>query len=346
MNTRNGSALGRLVGIPTASGLASRLAVAHLQRRGQNSDGLLMQAGISAAALLAGSRIPAANQIDFLDLVSGAIADDWIGLTLAADVDLREMGMLYYVAASCPRFGDALDSLERYARVGNEALVLRVRKSSVCRIELSYAGVARHRDRHQMELLALAFLRLSRQLLGRNVMPIKATFAHNRAGDLREARRHFGDGVEFGAAADQMSLDATLLDVPLVNADPFLHDLMLDSCEESLARRPLGPSPLRTRVENAIAPLLPHGKANARTVARRLGLSERTFSRRLKSEGVTFAEVLDELRREMALPLLVARSLPISQIAWLLGFSGASSFSHACRRWTGDSPSGFRRAAA
>ena len=76
--------------------------------------------------------------------MSRAVADDWIGLTLAADFDLREMGMLYYVAASSHRLGDALQRLERYARLGNEALVVRIRTGSVCRVGLSYAGVPRH----------------------------------------------------------------------------------------------------------------------------------------------------------------------------------------------------------
>ena len=285
-----------------------------------------MQAGLSATALSDRNRIPVMGQIEFLGLVSRAVADDWIGLTLAADFDLREMGMLYYVAASSHRLGDALQRLERYVRLGNEALVVRIRTGPVCRVGLSYTGVPRHLDRHQMEFLALAFLRLCRQLVGQKVMPVATSFIHHRSGDLREARRHFGDGVEFDASADEICLEAALLDVALVSADPFLNELMLKTCEEAMAGRLSNVSPFRTLVENTIAPLLPHAEVGANTVARRIGLSERTFSRRLKAEGLTFAEILNDLRRDLAVRYLEERSLPVSQIAWLLGFHGPSAF--------------------
>ncbi|MDQ6436364.1 AraC family transcriptional regulator ligand-binding domain-containing protein [Mesorhizobium sp. LHD-90] len=343
MNKREGSVLESLVATPTAMGLASRLAVAHLERRGINPGPLLRQAGLSPTALADRNRIPVISQMDFLVLVSRAVADDWIGLTLAADFDLREMGMLYYVAASSHRFGDALQRLERYARLGNEALVPRIAKGSVCRIGLAYTGVPRHLDRHQMEFLALAFVRLVRQLVGQKVMPVATSFVHHRSGDLREMMRHFGDGVEFGASVDEICLEPALLDAALVGEDPFLNELMLKSCEEAMAGRLSNVSPFRTLVENTIAPLLPHAEVGAKTVARRLGLSERTFSRRLKAEGLTFAEILNDLRRDLAVRHLEERKLPVSQIAWLLGFHGPSAFSHACRRWTGKSPINLRR---
>ena len=99
--------------------------------------------------------------------MSDAVADDWIGLTLAADFDLREMGMLYYVAASSHRLGDALQRLERYARLGNEALAVRIKKGPVCRVGLSYTGVPRHLDRHQMESWRSHFCDCAGSLLAR-----------------------------------------------------------------------------------------------------------------------------------------------------------------------------------
>ncbi len=326
-----------------AGGLATRLAVAHLERRGINPRPLLKQAGLSIGALSERNRISVTSQIEFLGLASRAVADDWIGLTLAADFDPREMEMLYYVAASSHRFGDALQRVERYARLANEALVVRIRKGSVCRVGLSYTGVPRHSDRHQMEYLALAFLRLCRQLVGQNVMPVSTSFIHHRSGNLREIKRHFGDNVEFDASADEICFEAGLLDRGLLDEDPFLNKLMLTTCEEALAGRASNVSPFRTLVENTIAPLLPHAEVGAKTVAPQLGLSERTFSRRLKAEGLTFAEILNDLRRDLAVRHLEDRSLPISQIAWLLGFHSPSAFSHACHRWIGTSPRSYRR---
>ena len=99
---------------------------------------------------------------------------------------------------------------------------------------------------------------------------------------------------------------------------------------------------LRIAVENTISPLLPHGQAKANVAAEKLGISERTLSRRLAEEGVTFNEILQQLKARMAIRYLEEDGTPISRIAWLLGYQDASSFSHACRRWTGKSPRELR----
>jgi predicted PurR-regulated permease PerM len=72
---------------------------------------------------------------------------------------------------------------------------------------------------------------------------------------------------------------------------------------------------------------------------------ERTRARRLAEEGVTLNEVLQELKESSATRFLEDNRMPISRIAWVLGFEQASSFSHACRRWTGKSPRELRRSA-
>jgi AraC-like DNA-binding protein len=91
-------------------------------------------------------------------------------------------------------------------------------------------------------------------------------------------------------------------------------------------------------LENAIVPLLPHGKARADEVAGRLGLSPRTLARRLASEGLTFEGILSELRADLAKRYLRDEALAISQIAWLLGYKEVSAFTHAFKRWTGKTP--------
>ncbi len=332
-----------LTSFPTASGLATRLAERHLERNGIDPAPLLQKASISPRSLAERGRISAKSQTLLLDLVSRAARDDWIGLTLAGECDLREIGMLYYVAASSPDLRDALKRISRYVRLGNEALVVRLKERPVCSVELSYSGVQRHQDRHQIELLAFAFLRLCRNLVGRNLAPIHTKFIHHRTGDLGLISRLFGCDVEFDADADEIVFDMDVMQLPLVAADPFLNELMVKTCDEAMAVRSTNLSPFRTVVENTIAPLLPHAEATTRTVAKRLGLSERTFARRLASEGLSFGEVLDQQRRDLAMRYL-EEDLQASQIAWLLGFHQPSSFSHACRRWTGKSPSEFRRA--
>ncbi|WDZ80414.1 AraC family transcriptional regulator ligand-binding domain-containing protein (plasmid) [Ensifer adhaerens] len=287
-------------------------------------------------------RINTSSQIKFLGKVSRACGDDWLGLTLAKDFDLREMGVLFYAAASSSRLGDALLRIERYARVANEALTIQIARVPNCHIGFGYTGTPRQLNRHQIEFTVLVLLRLCREIVGQSLAPLRVSFVHHRSGDLRNIRELLGCDVEFDAYADELEFDAAAADLPLAGDDQFLNELMVQMCEDAISIRATNASTLRTLVENTVAPLLPHAEATAKTVARRLGLSERSLARRLADEELSFGEILDELRRDLAVRYLEEEHLQASQIAWLLGFHQPSSFTHAFRRWTGKSPSEFR----
>jgi AraC-like DNA-binding protein len=87
-----------------------------------------------------------------------------------------------------------------------------------------------------------------------------------------------------------------------------------------------------------VAELLPKGKATVPNVARALGVSTGTFTRRIAEEGTNYAALLDQFRRDLAMRYLENKDLELRQIAWLLGYSEVSSFNHAFHRWTGASP--------
>src|SRR6476661_1637404 len=104
--------------------------------------------------------------------------------------------------------------------------------------------------------------------------------------------------------AERFALNANARELPLVHADPYLNKLLLKYCEAALSDRRGNASQLRTRVENAISSLLPHGRAVVDDVARSLGMSKRTLARRLSQEGSDFTEVLQQLRRYLAVRYL------------------------------------------
>jgi AraC-like DNA-binding protein len=120
--------------------------------------------------------------------------------------------------------------------------------------------------------------------------------------------------------------------------------MLVRYCEEALLHRRRNASSLRIAIENAITPLLPHGRARIDIVARQLGVSRRTLARRLADDGLSFTEILDQLRSDLAARYLGAGDLTIAQIAWLLGYRGVSAFTHACKRWTGTTPGQIRGA--
>ena len=131
--------------------------------------------------------------------------------------------------------------------------------------------------------------------------------------------------------------------MPVVGADPYLNDLLVEYCEEAISARSSKHSSFVSSVENEVALLLPHGEARASTVASKLGVSRRTLARRLASENLTFAGVMQRLKSDLAKRHLADESLSISEIAWLLGYQDASAFTHAFKRWTGKTPRAARQ---
>jgi AraC-like DNA-binding protein len=113
-------------------------------------------------------------------------------------------------------------------------------------------------------------------------------------------------------------------------------------CEDALSRRTTKPGVLRHAVENAIGPLLPHGRAQVGEIARELGMSRRTLARRLASEGLTFSAVREKMRSDPADHYLGTTDLSISQVTWLLGYQETGAFANAFKRWTGRTPREMR----
>src|SRR6185436_19754840 len=155
---------------------------------------------------------------------------------------------------------------------------------------------------------------------GRQLVPESVSMMHVRSTVASEISIFFGVRVEFGSDFDEIVLPAGAGDLPLVNADPYLNNIIVKDCEAYLAERRTNVGPFRIRVENAIAPLLPHASARASVIAKALGMSERTLGRKLAQEGSSFMEVLQQLKSEIAVRYVEDPALPISRIAWLLGF--------------------------
>src|SRR5262249_16830803 len=289
-------------------------------------------------------RLSVRSQVALLDEAAIALKEDRLGFTLAREFDPRELGLLYYVMASSQTLGDALKRVARYSNITNDAVVVGYREGNRLIISLGYSGVPRHSDRHQIEFCIFAVLRLCRVLTGQNLVPQHFWISHHRSGANSEMARFAGTKVEFGADKDEFALNLDARELPLIHADTYLNDLLLKYCEAALADRRDDMSQLRTRVENAISSVLPHGRVRVEDVARSLGMSERTLTRRLSDEGLNFTEILQQLRGCLAVRSLDARRLHVSKTAWLLGFHEVSAFTHAFKRWTGKTPSEIRTA--
>jgi AraC-like DNA-binding protein len=330
---------GRLGVVPTATGGITRLAYAQAKREGVELRLLLDKAGLTFYQVHdRGVRLGVRHQIQFLNLVAAALRDEFLGFHLAQSVDLRELGLLYYAAASSDSLGDALERAARYCSIVNEGLSLKIIRGDSCTVSFNYVGVARHLDRHQIEFCMIALIRLCRQLTGVNLMASRVRLAHLRTGERSGIAAYFGGKVEFAADNDELMFPARVDRLTVVSSDPYLSELLIKYCDEAISKRGANQSSLQSAVENAIVPLLPHGRARADEIAKRLGMAQRTLARRLASEGLTFSKALEGLRTDLAMQYLGDRKLSISRIAWLLGYQEVSAFTHAFRCWKGQTP--------
>src|SRR5262245_12228638 len=158
-----------LPSIPMARGGLTRLAIARLESAGVPVAPLLRRVGLTPELIAEPEeRLSVRSQIALLDEAAIALKDDCIGVTLARDFDPREIGLLYYVMASSQTLGEALKRLARYSKVTNEALVFGYREGNRLIISLSYSGVPRHSDRHQIEFCMFGLLRICRLLTGQS----------------------------------------------------------------------------------------------------------------------------------------------------------------------------------
>jgi AraC-like DNA-binding protein len=167
--------------------------------------------------------------------------------------------------------------------------------------------------------------------------PKAISFTHPEPSYRAEYDRIFRVPLEFQSSMNAILFGEELLSIRMPPQNPYVSGFLTERAE-ALLEKLEGSKSMRGRVESILIPILPTGEANVETTARKLALSRQTLFRKLKAEGVTFAQVLDELRQKLAREYLNGKKLSVNETAYLLGFSDAAAFSRAFKRWTGSSP--------
>jgi AraC-like DNA-binding protein len=330
----------------SATGGITRLACARLRGRGKDVGRILTEAGVAAETVDdPAERLEARAQIKVLELAAEELDDPLFGFHLARGFDLRELGLVYYVMASSEQLTDALRDVERYSRIVNEGVRLHCNLTAGATVTLEYVGIDRRFDWHHIEFWLVTLVRIFRQVTDSRLAPRRLRVRHLRPQPPADFKSFFGTDVEFGSDVDEIALSASVASLPIARRDTCLNGLLRRYAEEALESPRAKLASTRSEVERALAELLPHGKATLVEVGRRLGASSRTLSRRLRAEGATFANILDEFRAVLAQRYVKERELPVSEIAWLLGYQEVSSLTHAFKRWTGVTPRQFRASA-
>jgi AraC-like DNA-binding protein len=171
--------------------------------------------------------------------------------------------------------------------------------------------------------------------------PRLVELTHEQPGYAAEVERALGCPVRYRASATRLHFARWLLDAPLLHANPELKRLLESQAERKLAELTV-PRSLAARVRAVVLDGQDGARPTMRAMARRLGLSSRSLRRHLHEEGHTYAEVLEQAMAEIARRMLDDPAATIQDVADRLGFSEASAFHRAFKRWTGLTPRQFR----
>ena len=271
--------------------------------------------------------------------------NDLIGFQRGMQRDTRMSGLIAYVGSASPTLGDSIRNLARYRRVFSDAMEMDLAELDSKGIaEWFYAVPTSVPRRQHLEFAAAGFMGSIRQSTGRRITPRLVTFRHGRKNHVKELEKFFGCEVRFHAARNSFHFKISDLDLPLITADDQLYKVLVGYCQDVLARKARNAPDLVVQIERAIVDRLASGEATQESVANAVAMSPRTLSRRLTALDTSFFKILEDMRLSLATNYLRQSSLALSEISFLLGYSGLSAFNEAFKRWTGKTPGQYRKA--
>jgi len=312
---------------------------------GASPERILAAAGVTADLADPERLVEIETVMRIAEAAARELGDECLGLHTGGRVDLGVFGMLTYAILNAPTVGTALRNFERYARSHFQGprITLTVDKDEAWLAFLVDVRDAVPRRQHA-ELAAVIGLRIMRRLIGNpDWHPRRVLFAHDRPRDTSEHERILGAPVWFRQLAHMaLIFDAADLERPVPDADRRLLPIIERHLHELLGKSDPDSAWL-DEVRAAIASLICDGHPKIGGVARRFGMSVRTFQRRLDQHRVVFKDLVDSVRRELSLRYVADGRTPLTDVAFLVGYSELSAFGRAFRRWTGSTPLTMRK---
>lgn len=320
----------------------------YLARQGLDPLALLERVQLSPQVLAQrDQRVAASTYLELLGHGVQLSGDEQLGLHLGEAVRPGYYGVLGYLIMSCATLADALHRQARYAAlVGNLAQVdladEQPREGLEPQVALSCRPCLPLHQRQLCEETLAGWVTFGRWITGLDLSPTEVRFQHAAPADTAEYQRIFACPVLFGQADNALVFPRRLLATPLGQADAQVR-LMLDAYADRLLGEIQRGHSVLDRVRLELSRQLPEAGADLQQIAARLALSPRTLQRRLREAGLSFHQLLDETRQQLALHYLADPALELAEIAFLVGFSEPGSLTRAFRRWTGQSPGEYRR---
>ncbi len=331
--------------IPTS--LASTTQIYHklLDRYGLDASRFLREAGLDLdLPENSDARVPVKALDALLMHAAEQIQDEAWGLQAARCWHPGNLGVLGHAWLASATLRTGLMRVVRYWRIIGERTVTHVEDTAEgCKFSYALdhahpvvAGVL-------SDCILSVALDMCRTNAGSEIIPLQVTLKRSRPADPEPWAGFFGCAVEFGSGENGFTLSSADATRPLPTSNRPLMGVFDHLLAEQLAK--LSEDDVVSRARAVFLEHLASGEPSGEEIARRLNMSRRTLQRKLAEAETTYQQLVDDTRREMALRYIDDRRLTLTDITFLLGFSGQSAFTRAFKRWTGASPSEYRNRA-
>lgn len=316
----------------------------HAAEHGLDVRELLTSEGLDPAALQdPDARLDGSRSLRLWEATAHAVKDPQLGLHVAQRADRDTFDLMSQLASVSRTFREMGERMRLYHALASPLPLYELREEGqwawwrlpdifprggcvrqVCEFTLAVGWV------------------YTRDWAAGSFTPRTVHFDHPLVGDREAYTRFFGASVDFGQAQTGFEIPRAQLDMPLQRADPGLAAVLNRYADQSVKRIPAD-ADLLERARFHIADSVAEGTPSVASVASQLGTSARTLQRRLREEGTSFQQLLDSVRRELALRLLDGGSCSVAEVAERLGFADTPTFRRAFKRWTGASPRAYLR---
>lgn len=276
--------------------------------------------------------------------LAGCSTDESIGLRLGEQVRSEDFGVVGQALRSMEKLEDVLLGIGRYLVVRTQSV-----KFDVDVLDALVAVSYRITDptiiqrRQDAEFTLAAMLSCWREVTASALIPERVDFEHPRPKDLSLHRAFFHCPLRFGQDSNRLYFSKTVLDLPVHTSNRRLLQALRPFLEDQCKLRNQS-SGLLSKVSQAIAAELGTGGVGVIQVAGALHMSVRTLQRRLSGMNLEFGVLVEDVRRALALEYVGNSSYRLTDVALMLGYAEASSFTRAFRRWTGVAPRDYRSA--
>ena len=313
-----------------------------VEMHGIDANALLREAGVDPALLRdPAARIPSTIWDAVGAKAAALIPDPAFGLRAARSWHPSNLGALGHAWLASSTLRTGLERLQRYSRILGEKAQLKITDTRDG-LRLTYD----HRRRDPIlraigtDFALSLVLDMCRMNYGASLRPVEVRLARARPGDTEPYRHFYGCPIHFEANEDSFLLAARVAAEPLPTANRQLAGTLDSILTSQLAA--LDRDNIPARCKSSLLEEITSGEVSEEDMARRLHMSRRTLQRKLSETNTTYQKLVDDTRRDLALRYMEDPRNSITDVTFLLGFSGQSAFTRAFNRWTGMSPTAYR----